>query len=129
MARDSIKISEVQEYLQNQILTLQIDWMDYHNAGDEVMTRQQEVVLDGIYSFVERFLGVPAPATGQGYQPPPELYAATLKDRRVDQIDQQISDLVAQRETITGEPYIPPVTKGRATLLAVTELTAKPDKG
>lgn len=123
MAQDSIKISEVASYLQDQILSLQIDWMDYHNKGDSVMTRQQEVVLDGIYSFIEHFMGIPAPAPGQGYQPPADVYAAKVRERQVEDIDRQISDLVSKREQITGESFSLPID-GHAMLEGMSSLTA-----
>ena len=128
MADNVIRVSEVQLYLESQILSLQIDWMDYNAAGNAELRRQQEVVLDGIYAFIEHFMGIPAPAPGQGYQPPGDVWQQTLKTRQIQDIDRQISDLVSRREHITGEAFSLPVD-GHAMLEGVTSLTAEPDEG
>lgn len=90
-------------YLEKQIADLQLQWMENYTNGDDVLRAQVEVVLDGIYAFREFFLDVPPPAQGQGYQPPDEAWDEVVKQRKLDEIDAQISELIKQREAITGE--------------------------
>lgn len=121
MAR-SFNLKEISEWLEAQIAATQIDWMDHSLSGNDELRRQQEVVLDGIYAFREFFLEVPSPAPGQGYEPPDAVWDAVIRQRRVDAIDAQISELIAQREAVTGPE--PRTRSGAANLIGQSGLAA-----
>jgi hypothetical protein len=121
MAR-SFKPEEIYEWLEAQIAATQIDWMDHNLAGNDELRRQQEVILDGIYAFREFFLEVPAPAPGQGYEPPEAVWDEVVKQRRIAEIDAQISVLTAQREAITGPQ--PRTRRGEAVITAESSVEA-----
>ena len=103
MARN-FDAEDIAAWLEQQILATQIDWMNYYVNGQDALRAQQEAVLDGIYAFREYFLEVPAPAPGQGYEPPAEVWQGVINDRKLMEIDAKISALVAEREAITGPP-------------------------
>jgi hypothetical protein len=121
MAR-SFKPEEIYEWLEGQIVATQISWMDHCLADEDELRRQQEVILDGIYAFREFFLEVPAPAPGQGYEPPEAVWDEVIKQRRVSEIDAQISELTAQREAIAG-PQVR-IRRGEASITALSSVVA-----
>lgn len=94
---------EAEAWLAGQILSVQIDWMDCYKAGDDAGRVQQEAILDGIYAFRQYFLAIPSPAPGQGYQPPIPAWKSVVRDRKLEDIDAKISDLMARREAILND--------------------------
>lgn len=76
----------------------QVDWQDI--KGQHAHPFVAEACLDLLFALRQEFLGIAAPAPGQGYQPPAAVYERIVKQRKRDEIDTQISNLQRQRESL-----------------------------
>lgn len=92
--------TKLQSYLANQIQLCQIAWTDATLAKNDADVQQYERIMDVLFDFGNKFLGIPIPTGGQGYQASQSVYANVTKQRQLDAIDAQISDLQRQRQSI-----------------------------
>jgi hypothetical protein len=91
------------KYLAKQLETCQIAWMDAVINTDVVYADQYEKIMDVLYDFGNKFLDMPIPAPGQGYEPPVEVYTKITKGRALAQIESEISALERLRQEIKDQ--------------------------
>lgn len=97
---DKIKVDDVQVFVNEQLLGLQISWMDHSLHEEDTLAASDAAVIDKLYEFANTFYGQEIPAPGQGYEPPAKIWAAVERDRELARIDAQIAELTAQRQAI-----------------------------
>lgn len=87
-------------YLNKQLAACQVAWMDAVTNKKASEALQYARVMDVLYDAANKFVGMPIPAPGQGYQPPGDMYDKLVKQRTLDEIDAQISQLERLREEV-----------------------------
>lgn len=99
---DKINVDDVQAFVSEQLLAMQIAWMDHVEREEAELAASDAAVIDKLYEFANTFYEAVIPAPGQGYEPPAEIWAAVKRERELARIDAQIADLTAQRQAVEG---------------------------